>query len=87
MFLKLISIYHMVMGKTALLMELNLKGFSYLVDFPCGVDEGNFYLKIFYIQKVVHVIMKSNFCNVFEIFKNFSLNMLEPTLENIYYFI
>ena len=61
MFLKLVSIYHMVMGKTALLMELNLKGFSYLVDFPCGVNEGNFYLKIFYIQKVVHVIMKSKY--------------------------
>ena len=46
----------MVMSKTALLMELNLKGFSYLVDFPCGVDEGNFYLKIFYIKKLCMVL-------------------------------
>ena len=46
------------MLKTALFIKPNLKCFSYLVDFPCGLMMVIFSNLL--LQKVEHVIMKFN---------------------------
>ena len=83
MFLKLISIYHTVILKTALLMKPNLKCFSYLFGFPGGFDDGNLFKS--FTSKIWACHYEVQLYVVFIICKIFVLNILELTLEIIHF--
>ena len=64
-------------------MKVNLKCFSYLIDFPGGFDNGNLFQS--FTLKIWACHYEVQLCVVCNIYKIFFLNILELTLEIIHF--